>query len=145
MKEIVVNLSLTLSWDLWCSGPVCCQSVWGTFDWIGVWHWGRRLDWWVERQDGGTLWITISILYISLPFVLDVVVKIKWTKWRDAPNKQVQTPKGNVLTDLGPNPEALRGGYCYIPEFGILLLISLSIYGYDFILHHMITYLCSWS
>src|ERR1700676_354862 len=29
---------------------------------------------------------------------------------------------------------------CYIPEFGTLLLIFLSIYGYDFILYHMITY-----
>ena len=33
--------------------------------------------------------------------------------------------------------------WCYIPEFETLLLIFLLIYGYDFILYHMITYLCS--
>ena len=32
---------------------------------------------------------------------------------------------------------------CYIPEFGTLILIFLLIYDYDFILYHMITYLCS--
>jgi hypothetical protein len=32
---------------------------------------------------------------------------------------------------------------CYIPEFGTLLSIFPLIYGYDFILYHMITYLCS--
>ena len=31
---------------------------------------------------------------------------------------------------------------CYIPEFGTLILIFLLIYDYDFILYHMITYLC---
>ena len=55
------------------------------------------------------------------------------------------TLTGNVLTDLGPQGSALRGGYCYIPEFGTLILIFLLIYGYDFILYHMITYLCSQS
>ena len=32
---------------------------------------------------------------------------------------------------------------CYIPEFETLLLIFLLIYGYDFVLYHMITYLYS--
>ena len=59
----------------------------------------------------------------------------------DATNK-IQTPTGNVLTNLGPQGSALRGGYCYIPEFGTLILIFLLIYDYDFILYHMITYLC---
>ena len=44
---------------------------------------------------------------------------------------------------LGPQGSALRGGYCYIPEFRTLILIFLLIYDYDFILYHMITYLCS--
>ena len=34
-------------------------------------------------------------------------------------------------------------GVCYILEFGTLLLIFLLIYGYDFILYHIIAYLCS--
>ena len=34
-------------------------------------------------------------------------------------------------------------GRCYIPEFRTLLSIFLLIYGYDFILNHMIIYLCS--
>jgi hypothetical protein len=80
---------------------------------------------------------------VSVRRVVVVVVWIKRTKRFDAPNKQVQTLTGNVLTDLGPQGSALRGGYCYIPEFGTLLLIFLLVYGYDFILNHMITYLCS--
>ena len=76
-------------------------------------------------------------------WVLDVVVWAKQTNDVMHQTNKVQTPTGNVLTDLGPQGLALRGGYCYIPEFGALLLIFLLIYDYDFILYHMITYLCS--
>ena len=75
--------------------------------------------------------------------VLVVEVWIKRTNDSTRQTNKVQTLTGNVLTDLGPQGSALRGGYCYILEFGTLILIFLLIYGYDFILYHMITYLCS--
>ena len=65
--------------------------------------------------------------------VLVVEVGIKQTNDLMRQTNKIQTLTGNVL----------RGGYCYIPEFGTLILIFLLIYGYDFILYHMITYLCS--
>ena len=52
--------------------------------------------------------------------------------------------KGNVKWEWTEvHSKAFKLCKCYIPEFGTLLLIFLLIYGYDFILYHMITYLYS--
>ena len=90
-----------------------------------------------HRHSYMTLTTEVGKTLQSLTIQDDLVEKIinvnaKCYNKRNIPNDRGQGKSGSSSADV-----------CYIPEFGTLILIFLLIYDYDFILYHMITYLCS--